>query len=250
MPPLIRLNKFLSQAGVCSRREADRYLKEGRISVNGKMVDTLGVRINPEKDKVKVDGKKINYIPQKIYIVLNKPQGYLVTLKDQFGRPTVFSFLVGIKERIFPVGRLDRDSRGLLLLTNDGELAAKLSHPRYEVDKVYLVKTKGIPKEKDLERIRKGVLLNGKKTAPAEIKRMSQSGNRALFRVVIHEGRKREIRRLFQIIGVEVVDLQRIQFGPLSLGNLREGEWRKLEPKEIRKLKAIGVNSPKRPPFP
>lgn len=242
MSSLIRLNKFLSQAGVCSRREADRYLQQGRISVNGKMVDNLGTKIDPERDTIEVDGKRVDFIPRKIYLILNKPPGYLVTLKDPFGRPTVLSLLPRIKDRIFPVGRLDQDSRGLLLLTNDGELTVRLSHPRHEIRKVYLVKIRGIPQEAGLKKIRKGVLLDGRKTAPAEIKKLSEGGSRALLRVAIHEGRKREIRRLFKIIGVEVEDLQRIQFGPLSLGNLREGEWRRLTQREVEKLKvAVGL---------
>ncbi len=235
----IRLNKFLAQAGLASRREADRMIEEGRVAVNGEVIQTLGHKIEEERDRVEVDGIKIKQEKKRYYVMLNKPPGYLVSLKDSFGRPKVRDLLPTLKGRVFPVGRLDSDSEGLLLLTNDGGLAFRLTHPRFKIKKVYLVRVKGTPESSDLRRLKRGIILDGKKTAPARIKLLSSSSRESFLRVEIHEGRKREIRRLFDVIGHKVIELQRIEFGSLSLGKLRKGKWRSLDRSEIDKLKAL-----------
>jgi len=242
---IIRLNKFLSQAGVASRREADLMISQGRVTVNGKVVENLGCRIDDEKDRVEVDGKRIKKRDNLIYVMLNKPPGYLVSLRDPFRRPTVKDLLPTLKSRVFPVGRLDYRSEGLLLLTNDGELAFRLTHPRFKVKKVYIVRLKGVPESRELSRLEKGIFLDGRKTAPAEIKILSTSSRECRLRVEIHEGRKREVRRMFEAIGHNVLGLQRIRFGSLSLGKLRRGRWRYLTSQEIEKLRSlVGLSPP------
>ena len=233
----IRLNKFLSQAGVGSRREVDRMIEQGMIRVNSKVITQLGYKIDDEKDRVEVGQRRVKKGEGLVYLMLNKPQGYLVTVKDPFQRPTVMKLLPRLKKRIFPVGRLDYDSEGLLLLTNDGELALRLTHPRYEARKTYLVKVKGDPEPSKLAILEKGIYLDRKKTAPARIKRLRPTSKSTLLGVEIHEGQKRELRRMFQAIGYEVVRLKRIGFGGLKLGSLKRGEWRFLTPKEIEMLK-------------
>ncbi len=233
----IRLNKFLSQAGVASRREADRLIEEGRVAVNGEVIQAMGYKIDAEKDKVEVDGKKVKKETKLYYVMLNKPPGYLVSLKDSFGRPTVRDLIPSLKGRVFPVGRLDYDSEGLLLLTNDGELAYRLTHPSFRAKKVYLVNVKGAPASSDLRRLERGIILDGKKTAPAKLSLLSSSSKESFLRVEIHEGRKREVRRLFEVIGHRVIALQRIKFGNLSLGNLKKGKWRYLSRDEIDRLR-------------
>lgn len=234
----IRLNKFLSQAGVTSRREADRLIAEGRVTVNGEVILTLGCRIDEGKDKVEVDGKRVKKDETPVYVMLNKPPGYLVSLKDPFGRPTIKDLLSSVKSRIFPVGRLDYQSEGLLLLTNDGELAFRLTHPRFRIKKVYLVKIRGIPDASKLSRLERGIYLDGRRTAPAKVKPLKVTSKESLLRVEIHEGWKREVRRMFEAIGHGVLGLQRIRFGGLSLGKLKSGRWRSLTPQEIGKLKS------------
>ncbi len=235
----IRLNKFLSQAGVVSRREADRLIIEGRIKINNCPALDLGIKIDPERDIVLVDDRKIREKKKLVYLLLNKPTGYLVTLKDPFGRPTVRDLLPASLGRLFPVGRLDLDSEGLLLLTNDGELAFRLSHPRFEVEKTYLVKVKGEPGAVGLRRLEKGVFLDGRKTAPAKVTILAHNPKSSLLRLEIHEGKKREVRRMCQAIGHDVLELKRIAFAGLPLKNLKPGRWRTLEPSEIRRLKRL-----------
>jgi pseudouridine synthase len=233
----IRLNKFLSRAGVASRRDADRMIEQGLVRVNSKVVTQLGYKVDDEKDRVEVGRKQVKKGEGLVYLMLNKPRGYLVTLKDPFSRPTVMKLLPRLKKRIFPVGRLDYDSEGLLLLTNDGELALRLTHPRYEVRKMYLVKVKGGPELSELDRLRRGIFLDGKRTAPARIEQLGRSSKSTLLRVEIHEGQKRELKRMFRAIGHEVIRLKRISFGGLRLGKLKSGEWRSLTPKEVEMLK-------------
>lgn len=235
----IRLNKFLSQSGVASRREADRMIEEGRVAVNSEIIQVLGHKIDDEKDKVEVDGVRVQKETKIHYVMLNKPPGYLVSLKDSFGRQTVRDLIPSLKGRVFPVGRLDFNSEGLLLLTNDGELAYRLTHPRFKVKKVYFVKVKGKPESSDLRRLERGIILDSIKTARAVISLLSSSPRESFLHVEIHEGRKREIRRLFDVIGHKVIELQRIKFGDLSLGNLKKGKWRYLTRSEVEKLKSL-----------
>ncbi len=239
---MIRINKYLSAAGVSSRREADRLIEQGRVKVNGKIVQTLGSKIDENKDRVEVDGKTVEGTQGKVYMLLNKPPEFLVTLKDPFQRPTIMDFLPKLKTRIFPVGRLDFDSEGLLLMTNDGELANRLIHPRYEIKKNYLVKIQGHPEKVQISRLERGIPIDGKKTAPAKIFPISSSPKRSLFKVELHEGRKREIRRMFEAIGYHVLLLRRIKFAGLTLDGLNPGDWRYLTDIEVQNLyKKVGL---------
>lgn len=239
---MIRINKYLSAAGVSSRREADRLIEQGRVKVNGKIVQTLGSKIDENKDRIEVDGKIVEGTQGKIYILLNKPPEFLVTLKDPFQRPTIMDFLPKLKTRIFPVGRLDFDSEGLLLMTNDGELTNRLIHPRYEIKKNYLVKIQGHPEKAQISRLERGIPIDGKKTAPAKISPISSSPKRSLFKVELHEGRKREIRRMFEAIGYHVLLLRRIKFAGLTLDGLNSGDWRYLTDIEVQNLyKKVGL---------
>ena len=240
----MRLNKFLSAAGVCSRREADRLIEQGRVKVNGKIVEGLGIKIDENQDRIEVDGKTVEGLQSKIYVLLNKPPKVLVTLKDPLQRKTVLDILPPLKSRLFPVGRLDYDSEGLLLLTNDGELANRLIHPRYEIKKVYLVKIKGHPNKEQLSRLEKGIAIDGKKTAPAKIFSVSSSPKRSLYKVEIHEGRKREVRRMFEAIGFRVLLLRRVKFAGLTLDGLQPGDWRDLTDQEVQRLyKKVGLKN-------
>ncbi len=209
----MRLNKFLAHAGVCSRREADRWIAEGRVSVNGKAVMELGEKIDPARDRVVANGSPVKVEEERpVYILLNKPAGRVVSVKDPFGRPTVMELLTHVTARVYPVGRLDLETEGALLLTNDGELALRLTHPRYGVAKVYEARVEGDPSDADLDKVRRGLFLEGRKTAPARVQVVRRSHRHATLKVEIHEGRKREIRKLFEAVGYPVADLTRIEF--------------------------------------
>ncbi len=233
----MRLNKFLSQAGVASRREADRMITEGRVSVNNTVVEELGTQIDPMTDSVQVDGRNVKKEKEEIYILLNKPAGYLVTLKDPFKRPTVLELLPKLKMRVFPVGRLDLNSEGLLLLTNDGELANRLMHPRYRIKKVYEVRTKGIPSRRSLQKLQNGIHLDGRKTAPAKVVYLGSDPKNARIRVELIEGRKREVRRMFEAIDISLLSLKRVNYAGIAIGDLKKGQWRYLKLPEIAGLK-------------
>ena len=233
----IRLNKHLAQAGVASRREVDRMIVEGRIKVNGQVVQALGYKIDDQKDRVEVDGKRVERKEGMVYLIINKPPGFLVTMKDPLRRPTVQQLLPALKKRVFPVGRLDYDSEGLLLLTNDGELAHRLLHPRFKIQKTYLAEVKGIPALTQIARLEKGIYLDGKRTAPARFEKLRGGFKKSLFKVEIHEGRKREVRRMFEVIGHGVLHLKRIGFGGVKLGSLGLGKWRFLARREVDILK-------------
>jgi pseudouridine synthase len=235
----IRLNKFLSLAGVASRREADRLIAEGRVRVNDRIVDELGHKIDDSRDTVYVDGKKVRARGKPVYLLLNKPAGYLVTLKDPFKRRTIRDLLPEAAARVFPVGRLDLDSEGLLLLTNDGELAFRLSHPRFRIKKVYVVKVRGEPTAEALSRLERGVYIEGKKTAPARVTLLAHSPKSSLLRIEVHEGRKREVRNMCRAVGHRVLELKRTGFAGLELGKLKPGQWRPLEPGELRRLREL-----------
>lgn len=233
----IRLNKFLSQTGIASRREADKIIAEGKVMVNGVAVQVLGYKIDDTKDRVEVDGKRVKKDENLIYLMLNKPSGYLVTLKDPFSRPTIKDLLPNLKKKVFPVGRLDYDSEGLLLFTNDGELAYCLTHPRFKIKKTYLVKVTGSPDPSNLSRLERGIFLDGRKTAPAKVSCLSDSPKKILLRIEITEGRKREVKRMCEAVGHRVLQLKRIGFAGLTLGKLAKGNYRFLRQKEIDKLK-------------
>lgn len=233
----IRLNKFLSQTGTASRREADKMIAEGRVEVNGVAIQVLGYKIDDAKDRVEVDGKRVKKDKNLIYLMLNKPSGYLVTLKDPFSRPTIKDLLPSLKKKVFPVGRLDYDSEGLILFTNDGELAYRLTHPRFKIKKTYLVKVTGSPDPSNLSRLERGIFLDGRKTAPAKVSRLSDSPKKTLLRIEITEGRKREVKRMCEAVGHRVLQLKRVGFAGLTLGKLAKGNYRFLGQKEIDNLK-------------
>jgi 23S rRNA pseudouridine2605 synthase len=238
-----RLQKILARAGVASRREAERWIQQGRVTVNGAVVTKLGTQADSAKDKIKVDGKLIAR-PTLRYVMFHKPPGMITSLRDPQGRPDLSQWLEGLgaKGRLFPVGRLDFNSSGLLLLTNDGELAQKLMHPRYEVRKIYRVKISGRPSEEELERLRKGIRLEDGWTAPAKVKVVEMLNKKAWLEMEIHEGRYREVRRMFEALGFFVEKLIRLRMGPLRLGSLAPGEYRPLLPQEISALKkAVGL---------
>lgn len=233
----IRLNKFLSQAGVASRREADRLIEAGRVKVNGRIIQALGSKVEPGSDIVEVDGKSVSSRRTLRYVVLNKPAGYLVTRKDPYKRPTVMDLLPPFPDRINPVGRLDFESEGLLLLCNDGDLALRLLHPRYGIKKMYRIKVKGKPETAAIQRLERGIFLDGKKTAPAKVSEIRRGESASWMKVQVQEGRKREVRRMFQAVGHPVLYLKRIRFAGLSLGKLKPGQWRYLTHHEIRALR-------------
>lgn len=230
-----RLQKILSAAGVCSRRAAEGYLTAGRITVNGKMAQ-LGQQADPETDDIRVDGVPLDREPEAVYLMLNKPRGYVTTVSDEQGRKTVMDLLTGVHTRIYPVGRLDRDSEGLLLLTNDGALTQRLLHPSHEVSKEYHVTVSG-PVEHAAENLRRIRDVAGMAIRPAEVQMLRREGNRAELRIVIHEGRNRQIRRMCARCGLEVLRLQRVREHCLELGTLPLGQWRYLTAAEIAALK-------------
>jgi len=236
----MRLNKFLAHAGVCSRREADRWIADGRVSVNGQVVLELGEKVDPARDRVVADGKPVRGEEERqVYVLLNKPAGRVVSVKDPFGRPTVMDLLKNLSARVYPVGRLDLDTEGALLLTNDGDLALRLTHPRFGAAKVYEVRVEGQPREGDLDKIRQGIFLEGRKTALARVMVLRHGHRHATLKVEIHEGRKREIRKLFEAVGYPVAGLVRVEFAGLTLEGLRPGQWRYLRTAEVRRLKKL-----------
>ena len=230
-----RLQKILSAAGVCSRRAAEGYLTAGRITVNGETAQ-LGQQADPETDDIRVDGVPLDREPEAVYLMLNKPRGYVTTVSDEQGRKTVMDLLTGVHTRIYPVGRLDRDSEGLLLLTNDGALTQRLLHPSHEVSKEYRVTVSG-PVEHAAENLRRIRDVAGMAIHPAEVQMLRREGNRAELRIVIHEGRNRQIRRMCARCGLEVLRLQRVREHCLELGTLPLGQWRYLTAAEIAALK-------------
>ena len=236
----IRLQKLLSMAGIASRRASEQLILEGRVVVNGEVVMTLGSKADPAQDDIRVDGRRLRFDIRPRYIVLNKPKGYVTTRKDPEGRKTVMELLDGVREYVYPVGRLDYETDGLLLMTSDGDLAARLTHPSHEVERIYEAIVVGSPADEDLEKLRRGVFLEGRRTAPATVRRggTSGKGTKQLTKLTIglHEGRNRQVRRMCASIGHPVRRLTRIRMGPVSLGELRPGQWRDLTPKEVRLL--------------
>lgn len=231
----MRLNKFLAQCGVASRRKCDDLIVAGRVSVNGKIVQKLGVKIDELSDEVKFDDKPVSLPVTYKYVILNKPSGYITTASDEFNRRTVLD-LIPLEDRIFPVGRLDYDTTGLLLLTNDGEMSNLLIHPRYKIEKTYHVLLDKLIKPLALHHLQQGVDLDGKKTAPCKIQQIRAVDNCSLLEVRIHEGRNRQIRRMFETFDYQVEELDRIAFGPLTLAGLKRGEWRYLTRPELDEL--------------
>jgi len=244
-----RLQKVLAHAGIASRRAAERLILEGRVTVNGAIVVELGTKVEIERDAIKVDGKRLAAPPAgHTYLALNKPRGVVTTLSDPEGRPTVKEYLRGVKARVYPVGRLDFHSEGLLLLTDDGALARDLMHPSHGVEKVYLVKVKGQPSPEILLRLCRGIPLDGKRTGPAKA-RIVRRGDNAWIEITIGEGRNRQVRRMFQAVGHPVQRLRRLGYGGVGLGRLPLGHLRALSEAEVGELaRAAGrvVARPKR----
>jgi len=247
-----RLQKILSAAGVASRRLSEELIVQGRVSVNGTTVTELGTKADPAVDEIKVDGRRIKTGQRRRYVLLNKPRGYITTRSDPEGRPTVMDLMKAVKEYIYPVGRLDYDSEGLLLLTNDGELAARLTHPRHEVEKVYEARVRGVPDDKALDRLARGVPIDGRRTAPAKIRASEPfargSGEQTIVEISIHEGRQRQVRKMFEAVGHPVVRLKRVRIGPLEDPEMPVGHWRELTPQEVAKLqRASGLHGSRDP---
>ncbi len=231
-----RLQKFLAAAGIASRRECERLIQAGRVEVNGRIETVLGTRVNPERDAVRVDGCRVRVATRRVAYLLHKPKGFITSASDPEGRPTVLQLLQGVPERVFPVGRLDWNSEGLLILTNDGDLANRLTHPANHVPKVYRVKVKGLIPPSALEAIRRGIYLDGRRSLPAQVTRVSSQENTWL-EVTLHEGKRNQIRRMFERLGHPVLKLRRIAIGPIADRLLKPGEFRPLTDEEMRRLR-------------
>jgi 23S rRNA pseudouridine2605 synthase len=237
MERMERLQKILSQAGVASRRAAEQLMLDGRVKVNGRVVRELGSKANPAEDDIRVDDRRLKLAERRIYLLLNKPAGYVTTRSDPQRRPTVMDLLSGVREYVYPIGRLDFESEGLLLLTNDGDLAARLTHPSHGVARVYEAAVLGVPDARDLDRLARGIDIEGRRTRPAEVGVLSERGDRATIRVTLREGRNRQVRRMCEAIGHPVDRLRRVAVGPIRDPRLRAGQWRPLTDAEVTALK-------------
>ncbi len=229
----IRLNKFIALSGLTSRRKADALIEEGRVEVNGKVVTKLGTLVDPYKDKVRVDGRIVAPPKKDVYLAFNKPKGYVTTMDDELGRKSIATLFYNFPVRIFPVGRLDMDTEGLIFLTNDGEFSYIVTHPKFNIEKEYNVWAEGKVTEEDLKKLKKGVFIDGKIVRPKIVEILKHDRKNTMIKVIITEGRKREIRRMFHHIGHKVERLVRIRIGPVKLGDLRSGKYRDLTPSEV-----------------
>ncbi len=234
-----RIQKILSDAGICSRRKAEELILQGRITINGTAAH-LGDKAN-EKDTVLLDGKPVVRPKKKknIYIMLNKPRGYVTTMSDELGRKCVTELLTGVEERVYPVGRLDRNSEGLLLFTNDGDFANTVMHPARHISKSYRVTVRSGVNEQQLSALSAGVVIDGRKTFPAHVEVLTEEEGRTVLLIIIHEGRNRQIRKMCEAVGLEVARLRRIAEGPVKLGMLKPGRWRELTAEEVRAIKNL-----------
>ncbi|HYN06884.1 MAG TPA: pseudouridine synthase [Vicinamibacterales bacterium] len=243
----VRLNKLLSQSGVASRRAADELIRQGRVTLNGHVVAELGTKADPDRDDIKVDGRRLKAAPVRRYLLLNKPRNIVSTRSDPQGRPTVVDLVAraGIGGYFYPVGRLDFDSEGLLILTNDGEFAERVTHPRYQLDRTYEALVEGTPDERDLERLRRGIVIDGRRTLPAKVRRLravqSRAGERTLLEIIIREGRHRQVRRMCDAIAHPVGRLRRTRIGTITSRGLGPGELRELTAAELRALTGSGT---------
>jgi 23S rRNA pseudouridine2605 synthase len=236
---LARLHKILAEAGVASRRKGEELILAGKVSVNNEVIRELGVMADPACDQIRVDGKPLPHPSPKVYYLLYKPRGIITTLNDPEGRRTIKDLIPRVKAKIFPVGRLDYDAEGLLLLTNDGEMAMRLAHPRYRVPRTYLVKVKGVLTTEEMTRLAKGVMLADGMSPSIKVKPMGRLQKNSLLRVTLHEGRNRVIKRTFEAIRHPVLRLKRIGFASLTLEGLRPGEYRPLSSEEIEQLRGL-----------
>jgi pseudouridine synthase len=235
-----RLQKILSRAGVASRRAAEQLMIEGRITINGVASREPGTKADAERDDIRVDGRRVKAAEQHRYLLLNKPRGYVTTRSDPQKRATVLDLLAGVREYVYPVGRLDFHSEGLLLLTNDGDLAARLTHPSHGVARVYEARVLGVPDARDLERLARGILIEGRRTGPAEVKLLphGRDAREATLLVTVREGRNRQVRNMCEAIGHPVAHLRRVAIGPIRDAKLKVGRWRELTTDEVRTLRA------------
>lgn len=230
----VRLQKFMAECGVASRRKSEELIETGKVKVNGHIAH-IGDKINPKKDLVTVRGKKINKVDRMYYIMLNKPRGYVTTVSDELGRKTVMD-LIDVKARIYPVGRLDKDSEGLLILTNDGSFANALTHPKHNYAKVYRVTVRPSVNDEILDKLRNGIEIDGRKTAPCDVNIVTEEEGRVVLEFILREGRNRQIRKMCEAVNLEVARLKRISIGPVKLGMLQPGKSRELTDNEVRKL--------------
>lgn len=235
----MRLQKYMALSGVASRRASEELITQGLVQVNNIVVTELGTKIDPKTDRVKVNDKSIRLESKKVYVLLNKPIGYVSTMNDEKDRRIVTDLIEGIDERIYPVGRLDADTTGLLLLTNDGDLAFKITHPKNEVLKRYIAIVEGVPNRVELERFRKGLILDGKPTAEAFIKIAKRYDTESILEISLHEGRNRQVKKMCEMINHPVKKLRRIAIGNIEIGGLEIGNWRHLEEEEVKYLKGL-----------
>ena len=237
----MRINKYIASCGVASRRKAEEIILAKRVKVNGKIVEELSFNIDENNDVVEIDGQRIGLNEESVYIVLNKPEGYITTVKDQFDRPSVLDLVSDIKERVYPIGRLDYETSGLLILTNDGDLTYKLTHPKHEVDKTYMAIVKGIPTKEELKNFEEGLYIEDYKTAPAKIKvvKKDEEKNYAICQIKIHEGRNRQVRKMCRAINHPVMRLRRVAMGKITLKDTEVGKYRHLSKEEVEYLKTI-----------
>ncbi len=235
----LRLQKIIANAGIASRREAERLIDEGRVSVNGTVVRQQGVLADPDADRIKVNGRLLPAPEKKVFILLNKPRGCLTTVKDDKARPTVMEFFKDLPARVYPVGRLDFNTEGVLLFTNDGDLSKKLLAPKSKVPRTYLVKVRGVPEEKVLNRLRRGVRLDNRPTGPMKVHIKRTTGKNSVLSIKLAEGKYRHLKRVCEKVGHPVVKINRIEFGKLNLTGLPLGAYRFLTPKEVRSLNAL-----------
>src|SRR5665213_2759725 len=238
-----RLQKILSRAGTASRRAAEQLMLEGRVKVNGATIRELGTKADAGHDDIRVDGRRVKSAEQPRYLLLNKPRGYMTTRSDPERRPTVIDLLRGIHEYVYPVGRLDFDSEGLLILTNDGDLAARLTHPSHGVPRVYEARVLGVPDRHDLDRLHRGIPIEGRRTEPAEIEVLSEKAGHATLRVTIREGRNRQVRKMCESIGHPVTELRRVAIGPIRDSKLKLGAWRELTGEEVARLRRAAAHT-------
>jgi 23S rRNA pseudouridine2605 synthase len=232
----MRLNKYIAQAGIASRRKADELTKAGNVKVNGIVIKEMGYDVKPD-DRVEVNGRLLGTSEKPVYIFLNKPKGIITSMSDEQGRPTVADLVQDIPQRIFPVGRLDRDTTGLLLMTNDGELANRLAHPKFHIEKTYRAIVAGVLSEKKQRALRNGVDIGGFVTSPAKVEVVRQTEKSAVVDITIHEGKNRQVRKMFKAVGCPVKELCRTKIGDLYLARLKEGTYRKLTRQEVEYLK-------------
>jgi len=231
-----RLQKILAQAGVCSRRAAEELIRQGHVQVDGQTVSEMGIKVNPLAHKITVKDIPLSSPEKKITVLLNKPMGYVTTMHDPQGRPIVSSLIKGIGQRLFPVGRLDLDTEGALLMTNDGELAQKLLHPKFEINKTYQVTIRGEILPQTVQALERGIDLDGRRTWPSRITIQDKSNKTSTLLITIHEGRKRQVRLMFSAVGHPVLHLKRLAYGNLQLGNLALGSFRLLSPRDLARL--------------